>query len=188
MKEPILLIADTTHSMFIGTIMITQSRLKEVLVYDQETGIFTWLKNLAHTPRKGCIAGTKRKDGYLTIKIDTHHYLSHRLAWLYVYGNLNCKYLDHINGIKNDNRISNLRTANSRNNKHNEGIRKNNTSGYRGVSFSKCAGRWTAKITTENGVKHLGCFANAYEASIAYEKEAKIIHGVFYKALDNLKG
>ena len=80
--------------------MITQSELKNILHYNQDTGVFTWIKN-------SIVAGTVEKKGYIAIKINRKSYKAHRLAWLYIYGNFPKEQIDHLNGIKNDNCINN---------------------------------------------------------------------------------
>lgn len=88
--------------------MITQDRLRELLHYDPDTGIFTRLVSTGWRGKVGDVAGYKNPDGYLVIMIDYKLYLAHRLAWLYTYGRFP-EVTDHINGVRDDNRIVNLR-------------------------------------------------------------------------------
>lgn len=87
--------------------MITQDRLKEVLLYDPERGIFTWCENMSPRACSGSLAGHVRTDGHIGIGIDGFKYLAHNLAWLYVYGTCP-KRLKHRDGKKRNNAITNL--------------------------------------------------------------------------------
>jgi len=87
--------------------MLTQERLKERVTYDPDTGIFLWKKMPSRG--KSLIAGFIYPNGYIRIHIDGRKYLAHRLAWLYVYGSFPKNHIDHINRVRNDNRIANLR-------------------------------------------------------------------------------
>lgn len=112
--------------------MLTQKRLKEVLKYNPETGLFIWLK----TNRKDCLlklAGYIRSDGYVMIKIDGVMYYAHRLVCLYMTGEFPKVSFDHINKIKHDNRLINLRPASYSEQQHNKNINKNNSLGIKGI-------------------------------------------------------
>ena len=93
-------------------------RLQEILDYDQETGIFTWKINQCGARKKGQIAGTKNKNGYIVIRHKKLYY-AHRLAWLYVHGIFPDSVIDHINRNKSDNRINNLRSVSHADNMYN---------------------------------------------------------------------
>lgn len=148
--------------------MLTQERLKEVLHYDPDTGVFTWKKY-----RVGTVAGHIHKGhGYLTIGVDKKVYLAHRLAWLYVYGTWPVDQLDHRNRVRTDNRISNLRESNQFENAQNKNKASNNSSGYPGVSFHSRDMKYAAYITVSKKRKSLGYFSSAEEAYEA-RKQAK---------------
>jgi hypothetical protein len=148
--------------------MITQKRLQEVLSYNPETGVFTNLIKRGCV-KKGAVAGTKHSKGYIQIKIDCKFYLAHRLVWLYVYGNFPENELDHINEIKDDNCIINLRPATRQENLHNVSSPfVTNTSGFRGVSWFKKYQKWQAQISINRKRKHLGLFNTPEEASEVY--------------------
>jgi len=115
---------------------LTYDRLKEVLFYDQNTGIFLW-KYSKQSRFVGEIAGSKNNKGYRSISIDGVLYKEHRLAWFYVYGKWPENEIDHINRIKIDNKISNLREVTKSQNRQNINVKKNNKSGCRGVSWHK---------------------------------------------------
>ena len=91
------------------------------------------------------------------------------------------EYVDHINGNKNDNRKENLRIVTNQQNACNQGIRSNNTSGYKGVTWSKNKNKWNAQITTNYKRKSLGYFDCKHKAAQAYNNRAVELHGKFAK-------
>jgi len=158
--------------------MLTQSRLKELLHYDEETGIFTRKTKIGRY-KLGSISGAKHNKGYVQIMIDGENYLAHRLAWFYVYGEFPKNQIDHINRIKTDNRIENLRQATSSQNGANKNKQINNSTGYTGVTFDKNRSKWMARIWVNNKVIHLGRFSSPIEANSAYVEASKIHHKEF---------
>ena len=84
---------------------LTAERLREVLDYDPDTGVFTRKVRTASSVKVGDVAGSLNGKGYIRIRVDGRLYFAHRLAWLYVHGEWPVDQVDHINGIKNDNRI-----------------------------------------------------------------------------------
>jgi hypothetical protein len=89
--------------------MITRARLLELLDYNPATGIFRWKASTNQRIKPGSIAGCCRHEKYWWIRLDGRSYSAGRLAWLYVYGNWPLHQIDHINRVKTDNRIGNLR-------------------------------------------------------------------------------
>jgi hypothetical protein len=157
--------------------------LRNNVSYSQETGVFTRIKN--HPKRKylaGSITGVQRPDGYIQIMIDGKIYLAHRLAWLYVHGVMPKKNIDHINGVKTDNRIENLRdVAQSVNLQNLQRARKNRKSSrLLGVSHSNrgtCLARpYRARIVVDGRELSLGTFATEQEAHQAYLAAKRIHH------------
>ena len=133
--------------------MITQQRLKEFLDYNPDTGVFTWRES--YFPSKiGKPAGGPFR-GYLRLMVDGKLYLCHRLAWLYVHGDWPTETIDHINGIKSDNRIKNLRAVSHMENCQNRPLRKDNSSGISGVCWDKSSNHWRATIAVNGKRKHL---------------------------------
>lgn len=157
---------------------ITVEKLKELLLYDRDTGIFTNKITRSPSSIKGCESGYLCR-GYIVIKIYGKNYLAHRLAWLYTFGYFPEKYLDHINLIKSDNRISNLREANQSQNQGNTLKHKRNTSGYKGVCFDKWSNRWKAEICFNGKSKNLGRFNTPEEAHQAYSEEHRKLYCEF---------
>lgn len=144
--------------------MLTQERLKQVLNYDHETGLFFWKRKVPNVAI-GKSAGAIQNKGYIQITIDSHNYLAHRVAWLYVYGEWPKKQIDHINRDKKDNRISNLRDVNNSTNQINIGLRSHNSSGVTGVVKSaKPHKPWAAQIHRNNKKIFLGYFNTIEEA------------------------
>ena len=160
--------------------MLTQAELKSQLHYNPDTGIFTWTVSKSRTAKSGYIAGTLHHEGYITIGVNGNVYPSHRLAWLYVYGEFPIDKIDHINQIRNDNRIVNLRDCNNSENLKNIKIYSSNTSGYKGVSYHKLSGRWSATAQLNSKQYHLGLFATKELASKKYNDFCKVNHGIFY--------
>ena len=154
--------------------MITQDHLKSILSYDQETGHFNRNKT-------GNTTGTKSSNGYVYITIEGKSHRAHRLAFLYVHG-YTPKNIDHINCVKDDNRISNLRESDSSSNGANMKLTKRNRSGYKGVSWHKGARKWYAQITIKGEHRHLGTFDCPAEAHAVYCEEGKKLHGEFFNA------
>lgn len=148
--------------------MLTQERLKELLDYDPETGVFTWKVYRGGRTKKGEKAGNVNGEGYTHIKVDGKQYKAHRLAWLYMYGTFPNKDIDHINRNKIDNSIYNLREVSNQQNSWNQKVAKNNTSGFTGVTWYKRVGKWGAYIKVDYKRKHLGFFAAPEQAHAAY--------------------
>lgn len=145
--------------------MLTQKRLKEVLDYHADTGLFFWKIKINNVPN-GKPAGASQNKGYIQITIDSHNYLAHRVAWFYVYGKWPNRQIDHINRNKKDNRISNLRDVNNSVNQINIGLRSHNTSGVTGVvKSSKSHKPWAAQLNRNNKKIFLGYFNTVKEAA-----------------------
>ena len=145
---------------------LTQSRLREVLSYDPETGVFTWRMARGRSPA-GAIAGSVRKgSGRREINIDGRHYRSHRLAWFYMTGEWPAELVDHRNRQPEDDRWNNLREATNTQNTHNS-VRKAGASGMVGARAMP-NGRFRSEIRVAGGRKCLGTFATMNDAVAAY--------------------
>ncbi len=156
---------------------LTATKLREVLRYDPETGFFWRLVDFANNARAGSKAGSKTGQGYVCIGIGGHRYRANRLAWLYMTGEWPTMDVDHKNGIHGDDRWSNLRLATKTQNRANARIRKDSSSGLKGVR--KYRNRWQARITG-SGV-YLGSFGTPQEAHAAYVAAAILHYGDFAK-------
>lgn len=158
---------------------LTQERLKEFFNYNEETGILERIKKNSKRSKIGD-NGYLNTNGYLRICIDRKTYLVHRLVWLFMYGYFPSEQIDHINNVKTDNRISNLRCATAAQNQYNKKIQKNNTSGIKGVSFIKRPKKWKAAITIDGNYFYIGLFSTKEMAADAYSDIAKKNHGNFF--------
>jgi hypothetical protein len=151
---------------------LTQEYLKEILDYNHFNGEFHWIKRIRGV-QIYTIAGTMNKRGYRIIKINGKSYYSHRLAFLWMTGNLPPEQVDHINHQKYDNRWINLRLASHQENQRNANIRVDNKSGFVGVHWDKHANKWVAYINISGKRKHLGLFKDLAKA-IACRKKANV--------------
>lgn len=158
--------------------MLTQHRLKQVLSYNPDTGVFTRLITINGKAKKGDIAGYNHSNGYKLITIDGCKIYCHHLAWLYMYGEWP-KYIDHINGKPDDNRITNLRKSTHQQNMFNKKKYKNNKSGYKGTYWNNECQKWAASIRINGKNIHLGLYDSVEQAHQAYLEKAKNLFGEF---------
>lgn len=137
---------------------MNQELLKTLLRYSPETGEFFWINPTCRSTKPLSRAGSSDRHGYIRISLCRRSYQAHRLAWLYVYGRFPDHLIDHINGDRQDNRISNLRQATNKQNCENQKLHATNKSGYRGVVLHKRTGKWQAQVR-HNGVNlYLGLY------------------------------
>ena len=160
--------------------MITQDRLKEVLHYCPETGVFTWLVG-GGWRRRGAEAGSicynnSSNKPYRHICANQQRYRAHRLAFLYMTGGFPEDQVDHEDGNGLNNAWSNLRPVTSAENAKNMRKRDNNTSGVTGVYWHKKGKKWQAKIMLDGRGIHLGLFLSKEDA-IAARKAAEVTYG-----------
>ena len=157
---------------------LTAQRLRELLNYDPETGVFTRRLKNANCVKIGDIAGSLDGRGYCRIRIDGKKRRAHRLAWLYMHGKWPLGEIDHINGFPADNRISNLRDVSHTENTRNvhKPNRDNASSKFRGVHWHRRDLKWTAQIRANGTIKYLGAFATEEAAAAAYVAAKKIHH------------
>jgi hypothetical protein len=162
---------------------LTAERLREVLRYDPETGVFVWLKRTSEKSRikVGAVAGHEHKSsGYIVIWVDGLAYQAQVLAWLYVYGEWPEDLVDHRDKNKKRNAIGNLRDANNSQNKANGATYSKPTGLLKGVTIN--SGRYRAQIVKDYKHEHLGYFDTEELAHAAYLARAKELHGDFAAA------
>lgn len=161
--------------------ILTQEELKKRLSYDKETGLFRWRGGVVRRLKNNEIAGRIGERGYIQIGINKKLYLSHRLAWLYVYGEFPSNLIDHIDGNPSNNRIENLRECTDGENQLNRKINSNNKSGHKGVCWAAHANKWKATGTGTKKREHLGYFDSKEEAVKVYQEFCLLHHGEFYR-------
>ena len=163
--------------------MITQKEVKKYLDYNPDTGVFKWKVRTGKRNKIGSIIKCKNYYGYIVIRINKKLYKASRLAWLYMYGCFPKYNIDHINRIRDDDKLCNLRDVNQTVNRINSRIRKDNKSGKIGVSWCKLRKKWRAQITINKKLIDLYYFENLDEA-IKIRRKAEIKYG--FNLINNL--
>lgn len=141
---------------------LTQERVRDL--FDYRDGKLFWKTTVSPQARRGCEAGSVGKDGYRRVEISRERYFTHRLVWLWHYGYLPENDIDHINRIKLENYVENLREVGRVCNARNRGNPTDNTSGVKGVGWFKCHSKWRAQIAVCGRVIHLGIYRDFLEA------------------------
>jgi|ERR1019366_8996952 hypothetical protein len=156
--------------------LITAARVRELISYDPETGIFIWIGS-KQKPRNGTVAGGPHVCGYVWMRLDNIHYMAHRLAWIYMTSRWPIADIDHINTERSDNRWCNLREATRSQNRANSRKPITNTSGFKGAT--KAGNRWVAQIWQSGKMNYLGRYDTAKLANDAYLRAAIEHHGEY---------
>jgi hypothetical protein len=160
--------------------LIDQDLVQKLLIYNPDTGVFTWRQSPNWSIKIGSAAGCVNPYGYRLIRINKTSYMAHRLAWVYIHGSIleGCT-VDHINGDRDNNVLGNLRLAKGHKEQaQNQKKRSDNTSGCVGVYPHKIPNTWIAQIRVNGKALYLGIYPSIEEASEAYKK-AKIEHHPF---------
>lgn len=149
------------------------------LEYNAETGVFVW--KARGNPNwdgryAGTVAGRCNSDDYVNICLDKRMYKAHRIAWLFVHGYWPSKQIDHINGVRSDNRIANLREVSNAENARNQRRRSDNKSGVTGVVWVPRLRKWAAQIATSRSCTNLGFYAD-FEDAVRARKDAEAARG-----------
>lgn len=157
---------------------LTIERLRHRFNYDPETGVFTRRSPSDRRFHDGQVVGHASDNGYIHFSIDNKKYGAHRLAWFYVHGEWPTGDIDHINGDRADNRIANLRDVSRSVNLQNQRAPKshNKSTGILGAHLHTQTGRFTSRIRVNGQNKHLGCFATAEQAHVAYVAAKRELH------------
>jgi HNH endonuclease len=155
--------------------MLTQARLKELLHYDPETGVFTWIKRTSKRIYVGKIAGSLHPIGYWFIGVDNHRCYAHRLAWFWTHGEWPKGDIDHIDGNRVNNQLANLRdvtvSVNAQNQKR---AQSDNKTGFLGVSPYR--GKFIATIKVNGKRITCGIFDKPDIAHLAYVEAKRRLH------------
>jgi hypothetical protein len=166
---------------------LTAEYVRSRLDYCPLTGLFIWRERPTvpgandggwNKRFAGKVAGTRSVQGYTIIAIDNRLYRANRLAWLHVHGDLPAR-VDHVDEVRSNNRLRNLRPATHAQNLWNRGRPKNNTSGVKGVFYDKRWKRWRAEICVNGRRIYLGRHLTREAAAVAYEAAAIQHHGEF---------
>lgn len=166
---------------------LTAEEVRERLEYDTDLGILRWRYNPSrpkewNTRRAGKAAGfVDTVNGNVQVRIDDRLYLGYRLIWLIVTGEWPKVEIDHINGVRTDNRLKNLREATHAENSRNRGRQKNNQSGFLGVCFRPHHGKWEARINLDGKTVWRHYATTAQEASAARREALPKFHGEFVR-------
>ena len=156
---------------------LTSERARELLSYNPLTGELTWIAKTSGRRKQGGIAGSKMKIGYLEIGIDNKRYLIHRVVWLIVYGHWPADQIDHINGIRDDNRISNLREASNIINGENKmRARVDSKTKMLGASWSTYNKKYVSQIVAKGKHYFLGHYTTPEAAHDAYLTAKRQLH------------
>lgn len=165
--------------------MLTQERLSEILDYDPIAGLVRWKAHQTSGKKAGNIASYYGGAGYSCVRVDGKRYRLHRLIWFMQTGSWPVQQIDHVNGIRNDNRWLNLREATSSQNCANT-IHKGSFSGLKGAHYRpkrRGSKKWTSSIVKNRKSIYLGAFATPEEAHSAYALAAAKLHGEFARVV-----
>ena len=153
---------------------MTHTEISSQIRYHSDGGLFEWVK-ASGGRRRGTFAGSANKEGYLFVMVNGQKYSAHRLAWFLFYGMWPNGQIDHINRVKADNRIENLRDVSGAINSRNQvDAQSNNKVGVLGVSPAR--NKFSASIK-KDGIKFfLGSYVTVGEASAAYQRAKRMLH------------
>ena len=160
--------------------MLTEERLKQLLTYDPETGLFTW-KVDKKSAKKGSVCGNNTVQPYIEVHIDGTKYLAHRLAFLYQTGRLPQNIIDHINGNGRDNRFTNLRVATTSQNAMNKRKSRNSSTGVKNVTFRKDRGKYAVIVEVNGKGKSFGHHETLELAELVAHYARESVHKEFAK-------
>ena len=162
----------------------------ELFTYNEFTGELLWKPNVRLKYKNGAIAGSSSNtNGYVQVQVNNKMHLAHRIIWEMKNGPIPKGLLiDHVDGNRTNNKLSNLRLCTKSQNTCNGKLRSTNTSGFRGVSWSRSMSMWRSQIRTQNGPMNLGYFETKEEAYAARLKAEKEYHKEFAYSSSQLKG
>ena len=163
-------------------------RGKMLSLFEYRDGQIYWKKRLTNSMHVGYRAGYPHPIyKYRTVTLNGLKYKEHRIIYVMHFGAIPLGLqIDHINGIRDDNRIENLRLANDSQNHVNSKIRHNNTSGYRCIGWSKSHNKWRVKIQKDYKTHVIGAYDDITDAVNAYNAASKRMYGEYAKTADAL--
>lgn len=158
---------------------LTQERVKELFDYDPEVGVLIRKIDVGKKVKAGQVAGSiSTSDGYRYIRVEWKLYPAHRLIWLWMTGVYVCdgKEIDHIDGVRDNNKLSNIRVVTKAENARNTKRYSSNTSGFSGVCFDKRRKVWYSRIKVNHRDVYLGSSPDI-NVSIKLRKDAEVKYG-----------
>jgi hypothetical protein len=167
-----------------GFEMVSIETLRDEFSYEPQTGLLRWRKPAGRAGRipAGTVAGSLNHYGYIEVRVSGKLLKAHRVIWALMNGVWPQHEIDHIDGDRSNNAWDNIREATHEQNLCNRGPQKNNTSGFKGVSWHRPSGKFRAAIKARGKHHYIGLFSTAAEASAAYHLTAKLLHGTFAPA------
>lgn len=162
--------------------MLTQEQLRKLVRYSPSVGVFEKLigQGTKASPKRWKLLGKSNpENSYIYLMIHGKKYTAHQLAWLYMHGEFPTHMIDHIDGDRTNNAILNLRQSTGSQNSANSQISKSSTSGIKGVTWSKAAKKWVARIVSNGKVAFNEYFEKIEDARSAIEAKRVEIHGEF---------
>ena len=167
---------------------LTKEYLSDILSYDPESGLFRWKVRVGHCSI-GSLAGAYNSYGYRLISLNRKRYFAHRLAWLLIHGYMPDEFdIDHINGVRDDNRICNLRLATRSQNNMNSSPSSRNKSGCRGVCFHKRDKIWHARVFVNRKAVAFKTFKEKEDAIDFVTSEREKIFGSYNRKCGECAG
>jgi hypothetical protein len=154
---------------------LSHEEILSIFNYDSINGSLIWKISMPPKGKKGAIAGTICKNGYITIGIKGTRYYAHRLVWVHQTGSWPSEDIDHIDGNKSNNKLENLRAGTDSQNMQNlKKAHADNISGFLGVERKRH--RWMARIMVSGKRLTLGTFDTPEEAHAAYLSAKRVLH------------
>lgn len=152
--------------------MTVETNLSDIFSYSPEDGSL-----YRAVGQQNRLISCKDRDGYIVVKVGKKNYFAHRLCWYLAYGTWPTKQIDHVNGVRDDNRLCNLREATPSQNAHNQRnvSKRNKYSKYLGVSRSH-SGKWRANIVLDRRYIYLGTFETEEKAHSVYVQAKRKLH------------
>ena len=156
--------------------------MRSLLLYEPETGVLRWRVTRGGR-RAGTVAGSVTRFGYVQLGIGKRFAFAHKVAWAIHHGEWPEAQIDHINRIKTDNRIANLRSLTPAENAQNQSLSSDRgRAKMLGVSWKSRPGRWVAQIRIAGKQVHLGYFDSAEKAAAAYAAAKRRVHPAWVEA------